>query len=69
MGGAKRNPWGFLHPKAFPFVNSSTGCTPLAFGERRFTRDYIPLPPSGANPKRKSQLHETERLRLTTSAT
>ena len=50
-GGAKRNPWGFLHPKPFPFANSSTGCTPLAFGERRFTRGYSPLPHPGQTRK------------------
>ena len=51
MGGAKRNPWGFLPQKPFPLANSSTGCTLLAFGERRFTRDYIPLPHPGQTRK------------------
>ena len=66
MGKAKRNPWGFLPLKPFPLANSSTGCTPLAFGERRFTRGYIPLPHPGQTRKdRKRPLHETERLRPT----
>ena len=53
-----RNPWGFLPQKPFPIANSSTGCTPLAFGERRFTRGYIPLPHPGQTRKdRKERGH------------
>ena len=58
MGEAKRNPWGFLPQKPFPLANSSTGCTPLALGERRFTRGYIPLPHPGQTRKdRKERGH------------
>ena len=47
MVGAKRNPWGGLLQKPFPFANSPTGCTPTAFGSRHSTRGYKPLPHPG----------------------
>ena len=54
-GGAKRNPWGFLPQKPFPFANSSTGYTSLDVVECRSTRGYNPLPHPGQNRKDRSE--------------